>query len=262
MNTNKHFSDKSEIPNSKLQKTSLIFMQLGLILALFAVYLALEYKTFKKQYVFVEPKKVTSIEIYVPDNIRIVEPERETPKTKAITKKVIKTKPVLDKIKVVDTNQKVENQLPKDLLLDDDKPKQQQLQISDIPSVEIPDDTPNDFEFVKVEIKPTFIKCKNKKGKSREICFNKMMQKHVNKYFDIDLATNIGLREGKHRIYVQFVINKNGDIVDVHSNATHPRLKKEAEKVVKKLPKMIPGKQRTQNVNVKYNLPINFNVVY
>ena len=263
MNTNKHSSAKAETPNSKLQKSSVIFMQLGLIVALFAVYLALEYKTIKKQYIFDKPKSVAMVDVYVPDKFNVVDPNKKKPQKTTTVKKIIVNKPVLDKVKVVENNRKITNELPKDILpVDEDKPVQNPISVQDIPSVEAPIETDDDVDFVKVEIKPTFVKCKNKKGKAQEICFNKMMQKYINKYFDVDLAQNLGLDEGKHRIYVQFVIDKNGDIVNVHSNATHPRLKKEAERVVKKLPKMLPGKQRTHYVNVKYNLPINFNVVY
>ena len=261
MNTNKHFSAKAETPNSKLQKSTVIFMQLGLILALFAVYLALEYKTIKKHYIFKEPKSVAMVDVYVPDAINVIEPKKKQLQKPVAIKKIKTPKPVVDKVNVIDDSKKIVNALPKELLSTEDNQNTPQLNINDIPSVEEPDtENKEDVPFVKVEIKPTFYKCKDKKGEAKKKCFNKILQKHINKYFDVDLAQNLGLSEGQHRIYVQFVIDKNGDITNVHSNATHPRLKKEAERVVKKLPKMVPGKQRTHFVNVQFNLPINFNV--
>ena len=264
MNTNKHFSAKAETPNSKLQKSTVIFMQLGLILALFMVYLALEYKTIKRYYVFKEPKKVASIDPYIPNEIHVIDPEKKPVKPRTTVKKVKILKPIIDKVHVIKNNKKTTNILPKNLLpTDGDQNTPQTLTANDIPSVDEPNhDTNEEVPFVKVEIKPTFYTCKNKKGEAERKCFNKIMQKYVTKYFNTDLAQNLGLSEGKHRIYVQFVIDKNGDIIRVHSNATNPRLKKEAERVVKKLPKMIPGKQRTHFVNVQYNLPINFIVQY
>ena len=262
MNTNKHFSAKTETPNSKLQKSSVIFMQLGLILSLFAVYLALEYKTIYKVYAYVEPETKVNPDIYVPGEINIIDKQKNTPTKVTKVKPVTKPKPVLDKLNVIENNKKITNEMPKDLLdTEDDQNTKQAITVDEITSVELPNKPKDeDLTFVKVEVKPTFYKCKNKKGESQKTCFNKQMSKYVNKYFDVELAQNLGLEQGKHRIYVQFVIDKNGDIINVHSNATHPRLKKEAERVVKKLPKMIPGRQRLHNVNVKYNLPINFMV--
>ena len=262
MNTNKHSSVKTETPNSKLQKSSVIFMQLGLILALFAVYLALEYKTVYKVYAFSEPETKATPEFYVPDTYHIIDKHKKPPTKVTKVKQVVKPKPVIDKLHVVDNKKKITTKLPIELSEpDDDLPPTTVLTEADITSVEDPNTEENtQMDFVKVEIKPTFFKCKGKKDKAQEICFNKQMSKYINKNFNADLAQELGLREGKHRIWVQFIIDKNGDIVDVHSNASQPRLKKEAERVVKKLPKMIPGKQRLHYVNVKYNLPINFMV--
>jgi protein TonB len=86
------------------------------------------------------------------------------------------------------------------------------------------------------------------------------MKKHINKFFDIDLAQTLGLAPGKQRISVQFIIDQNGNVVDIISRANHLKLEKEAKRIIKKLPKMIPGKQNNKKVRVKYNLPINFNV--
>ncbi|PHO01694.1 hypothetical protein CSC82_22240 [Rhodobacteraceae bacterium 4F10] len=44
------------------------------------------------------------------------------------------------------------------------------------------------------------------------------------------------------------------------ARAPHPRLKKEAERVARKIPKMKPGRQRGRAVRVGYTLPITFNV--
>jgi TonB family protein len=61
------------------------------------------------------------------------------------------------------------------------------------------------------------------------------------------------------RVYVQFVVEKDGSI----TNVTVPRglycgLNEVAIKAVKKMPKWIPGEQRGKKVRVKYTLPIQF----
>jgi len=57
-----------------------------------------------------------------------------------------------------------------------------------------------------------------------------------------------------------FIIDRTGGITSIQSRAPHRRLKLEAERVVKTLPKMKPGEQRGRQVGVKYSLPIIFEV--
>ena len=61
-------------------------------------------------------------------------------------------------------------------------------------------------------------------------------------------------------IYVRFKIDQKGNIVDIGSRGPHPRLESEAERVIKLLPQMTPGKQRGKAVGVLYSLPIVFQV--
>ncbi|MBL4723919.1 MAG: energy transducer TonB, partial [Lutibacter sp.] len=51
-----------------------------------------------------------------------------------------------------------------------------------------------------------------------------------------------------------------GNIVNIEARAPHKKLKEEAIRVVKLLPKMMPGRQRGKPVGVKYGLPIVFKV--
>lgn len=90
--------------------------------------------------------------------------------------------------------------------------------------------------------------------------FQKQMKKFVHDNFEMDLVMNLGLKEGKYRINTQFVIDKNGFIKDIKVNAPNLYLKKMVIEMFKKLPQFIPGKQRNKPVNVKFNLPINFNI--
>ena len=55
-------------------------------------------------------------------------------------------------------------------------------------------------------------------------------------------------------------IDKNGNVTGVRSRAPHPRLEKEAARVINMLPKMKPGRQRGKAVTVPYSLPITFQV--
>ncbi|MCR4852033.1 MAG: energy transducer TonB [Prevotella sp.] len=61
------------------------------------------------------------------------------------------------------------------------------------------------------------------------------------------------------RVVVQFVVEKDGSVTDVHAvKKVDPSLDKEAERVVKSMPKWIPGKQNGSPVRVKYTLPVTF----
>lgn len=61
------------------------------------------------------------------------------------------------------------------------------------------------------------------------------------------------------RVICQFVVNRDGSIVDVEVvRSVDPSLDKEAIRVIKAMPNWAPGKQRGKAVRVKYTLPVNF----
>ena len=62
------------------------------------------------------------------------------------------------------------------------------------------------------------------------------------------------------RVICQFVVNKDGSIVDVEvvRSGGDPSLDKEAIRVIKSMPKWKPGQQRGKAVRVKYTVPVNF----
>ena len=61
------------------------------------------------------------------------------------------------------------------------------------------------------------------------------------------------------RVVTTFVVENDGSISDVKiGKSVHPALDAEAIRVVKSMPKWIPGKQGGKQVRVKYTLPITF----
>ncbi|RXQ90971.1 TonB family protein [Ancylomarina salipaludis] len=61
------------------------------------------------------------------------------------------------------------------------------------------------------------------------------------------------------RVYVGFVVDINGDIIDVRiQRGVHSLLDAEALRVIKAMPKWKPGQQRGKPVRVNYTIPINF----
>lgn len=61
------------------------------------------------------------------------------------------------------------------------------------------------------------------------------------------------------RVMVQFVVETDGSISDVHvAKQVFPSLDAEAIRVVQAMPRWTPGKDKGKVVRVKYNLPIVF----
>ena len=81
----------------------------------------------------------------------------------------------------------------------------------------------------------------------------KFLSKNIN-YPTMAMENNV-----QGRVIVQFVVTKNGSIGEVKVARSVDRdLDREAIRVVKSLPKFIPGKMNGQAVNVWYTLPVNF----
>ena len=60
------------------------------------------------------------------------------------------------------------------------------------------------------------------------------------------------------RVYVNFVIAKDGSIQEIRMRGLDKNLEKEAQRIISKLPKMTPGKQRGRPVRVPFSIPITF----
>ena len=61
------------------------------------------------------------------------------------------------------------------------------------------------------------------------------------------------------RVIVTFVVERDGSITDVQvAKSVDPSLDKEAQRVVRSMPRWIPGKQNGSAVRVKYTVPVTF----
>ncbi|EDM45683.1 hypothetical protein SCB49_07737 [unidentified eubacterium SCB49] len=114
--------------------------------------------------------------------------------------------------------------------------------------------TVNSVEFV-----PIFPGCEGAvTNDARIACMSEKISQFVGKKFNTSVADNS--TSGSQNIYVQFKIDKNGDVVDVAARAVDKNLEKEAQRVVSKLPEFTPGKMGDTPVDVLYTLPINFKI--
>ncbi|CAL2082041.1 energy transducer TonB [Tenacibaculum sp. 190524A02b] len=233
-------------PKSNLENYSKLFMQLGLVLALFVTYVAIENKTYDKEY---GDLGVASMNSDVEEETIEIQPEPIKPPPST------PPPPAPEKIEIVEDEKEVEETVIESTETDESEA----VEVEEIVEVEEEEEVVEDVPFSIIEDVPVFPGCTGSKAK-KKACLNKKMQKHVQRHFDADLANELGLAPGKKRIYLIFKIGKTGNIEDINARAPHPRLKKEAIRIAKKLPKMQPGKQRGRPVRVGYTLPITFNV--
>ncbi len=114
-----------------------------------------------------------------------------------------------------------------------------------------------DIPFSVVDQVPLYPGCESLPVSEQKNCMAMNVSKHVNSNFNVKLANELKL-SGRQRISVIFKINTEGNVVGVRSRAPHPELEKEAIRVIKTLPKFIPGEHKGKKVNVPYTLPIIF----
>ncbi|MDX8552484.1 energy transducer TonB [Tenacibaculum sp. 1B UA] len=233
-------------PKSNLENYSKLFMQIGLVLALFVTYVAIENKTYDKEYGELGMANMAS-EI----EEETIELQIEPPKPKPNTP----PPPAPEKIEVVEDEEEIEETVIESTETDESE----EIIVEDIQEVEEVEEVVEDVPFAIIEEVPVFPGCSGTKAQ-KKACLNKKLQRHIQRNFNAELANELGLSPGKKRIYVQFKIDKDGSITNVAARAPHPRLKKEAERVARKIPKMKPGRQRGRAVRVGYTLPITFNV--
>ena len=232
-------------PKSNLENYSKLFVQLGLVLTLFVVYVAMESKTYDKDInAFGDASMQDQLEEDIPITVR---PEPVKPKI---------VKPIIpDVVDVVENEKEVEETVIDSNETDEDEA----IEVDDI--VEEPEEEAviEDVPFAIIEEFPVFPGCKGTKQEKIE-CLNKKLRKLVERKFNGELASELGLPPGRQKIRIFFRISPTGDITEIQIRAPHPRLKKEAMRVAKMIPKMKPGRQRGKPVGMRYQLPISFNV--
>ena len=113
-----------------------------------------------------------------------------------------------------------------------------------------------DVPFAIIEDVPLYPGCERVPKSQRRACFQSNIQKHISKNFRYpEIAQEMGIQG---RVFVQFIIDKDGSIVGVRTRGPDKNLEKEAQRIIGKLPKMTPGKQRGRPVRVPFSIPITF----
>lgn len=231
-------------PDADLRKNSFFYLALGLALVTFLTWQSIEWTAYDK---VVEQEVAEMLEDDEEEMIMTQQLQQPPPPPPP---------PAPEIIEVVEDEEEVEETVIESTETTEDEVIEEVEDVEVVEEEEVIEDVP----FSIIEDAPIFPGCEKYKSKAeRKRCMSEKVQKHVNRKFNTDLASDLDL-EGIQKIYVVFTIDRNGNITGVRSRAPHPRLAKEAEKVVKSLPRMKPGKQRGKTVKVTYNLPIVFKV--
>jgi protein TonB len=107
-----------------------------------------------------------------------------------------------------------------------------------------------------IEQVPLFEECKTIPKEKQRDCFQEMMMSHIKKHFYYPEEAQENKIQG--RVVIRFIIEKDGSINEITSRGPNILLEDAATNVIKKMPKMIPGKQRGKTVRVSYSVPIMF----
>ena len=112
-----------------------------------------------------------------------------------------------------------------------------------------------EIDFDSVERPPIYPGCEPYTQQLRS-CTQRKIQIHINKNFRYpEFAQKTGIQG---RVFVQFIIDKDGSIVGIKTRGPHPILEIEAKRIISILPKFIPGYVDGKAVRVPFSMPITF----
>lgn len=231
-------------PKADLKQWSPVYFLAGLALMLFLSWQAVEWKSYDRDLATDTLNVGDELEEDIPITQQLTPPPPPPPPP-----------PAPEVIEVIEDEEEIE-----ETVIESTETNQEEeiVEVEDIEEAveEVIDDVP----FAVIENVPIYPGCESAgNNNAKKKCMSEKIQKFVQKKFNTELASDLGL-EGVQQIYVQFKIDKNGNIANVQARAPHPRLKKEAIETIQGLPKMTPGKQRGQSVGVLYSLPIRFQI--
>ena len=119
-----------------------------------------------------------------------------------------------------------------------------------------PQDSAGVEDFQILDKVPVYPGCFPEKEENRKMCFQEKIYRHVARNFRYpEFAQKTGIQG---RVFVQFIIDKDGSIVGIRTRGPHPILEIEAKRIISRLPKFIPGYVDGKAVKVPFSVPITF----
>ena len=217
-------------PKASLEDKKLTYVLMGLVLVLSICYVAFEWTERE-----VTKYEVSDTDFFFEEEIDIQQTSQETPPPPP--------PPAVQEVEVLNVVEDDVEVEEIEINTEDDK----DVEVVIAPPVEAPvEEEEEDVVFQVVESMPEF-------PGGQQALF-KYLAENV-KYPVIAQENGI-----QGRVICQFVVNKDGSIVDVVAvrSSGEASLDKEAIRVIKSMPKWKPGKQRGKPVRVKYTVPVNF----
>lgn len=225
----KQAMEAKKTPKADLESKKVIFRQLGLIVALAVILLAFEWKTYEKTLDDLGQREVVEI----PEDIIPITEQKVKPPPPPPPKQVVKINVVEDDVEV-EEDIVIDVEATEETMMDEYVP----IEIEEEEVVE-------EQIFMVVEAMPEF--------PGGEASLNKYLYENI-KY--PQMAKESGIQG---RVFVTFVVEKNGEVTDVRVlRGIGGGCDEEAIRVVQNMPKWTPGKQRGKPVRVQFNLPIKF----
>ena len=221
-----------------LTKNSSLYFVIGLSIILFISWQAIEWKTYKRTYDY-EALNVDDDddeEIPITEQIKVPPPPPPPPP------------PAPEIIEIVEDEEEVE-----ETVIESTETNEEEIvEIVEVEEEELDIDVP----FAVIEDVPIFPGCERVKKSERRDCFQEKMNKHIRKNFRYpEIAQEMGIQG---RVYVNFIIAKDGKITNIRMRGPDKNLENEAQRIISRLPSMIPGKQRGRPVRVPFSIPITF----
>ena len=225
-------------PNADLRKNIPLFFAAALCFVVFVTWRVIEFRTYESKYDY----EALNVEIDDDEMIPITEQLKTPPPPPP--------PPAPEIIEVVEDEEEVE-----ETVIESTETTQEEI----IEEVEVLEEEVDvDVPFAIIEDVPLFPGCERVKKSQRRKCFQEKMARHISKNFRYpEIAQEMGIQG---RVYVQFVIDKDGSITGIRTRGPDKNLEKEANRIIAKLPKMTPGKQRGKPVRVPFSIPITFKI--
>tara|TARA_X000000950_G_scaffold210924_2_gene253618 strand:+ start:521 stop:1216 length:696 start_codon:yes stop_codon:yes gene_type:complete len=222
-------------PKVDLNRNRSLFFVISLCLVLFLSWKLIEWKTYDKTNYGYEALNVDA------------EDDEDIPITEQIKTPPPPPPPAPEIIEIVEDEEEVE-----ETVIESTETDQEEI----IEEVEVMDDMLDEVPFAVIEEVPTFPGCEKLAKSERRQCFQDRMDRHVRRTFRYpEIAQEMGIQG---RVYVSFVIDENGNITKIQVRGPDKNLEGEARRIIEKLPKMVPGRQRGRPVRVPFSYPITF----
>tara|TARA_B100000287_G_scaffold130590_1_gene122741 strand:+ start:190 stop:894 length:705 start_codon:yes stop_codon:yes gene_type:complete len=225
-------------PKVDLNKNSSLYFVIGLSLVLLITWRVIEWKTYKNVYDY----EALIIDDDDDEDVPITEQLKTPPPPPP------PPPPAPEIIEVIEDEEEIEETVIESTETDEEEIIEVVEVIEEYEDIDVP--------FAVIEDVPIFPGCERVNKSERRNCFQDQMNKHIKRNFRYpEIAQEMGIQG---RVYVNFIISKNGSITNIRMRGPDKNLEKEAERIIAKLPRMTPGKQRGRPVRVPFSIPITF----